>query len=273
MEGGHRARSQGGAAALEGDQPHPAAAQPGQRRQLLLGGVDPGQDRVGVADQHPARVRQAHAAAATLDQLGAGLALQGGHVLRDRRLGEVEGLGRRGERAARRDLAQDPHSANVEHKASLSCPLDVFIWTDTSLSAILGGRVATLLAAARCAVRPLGRVVPVHQGQPRGRHGAHRDRLRAHRAGRPGPLADRGPRRRAGRPARQRRADSGPGRRADGRPAAAHRRRRARDLLLAHGDPGRHGADLHVPARVRPRGRGARLAGEPRRAWRSASPA
>ena len=44
-----------------------------------------------------------------------GLALQGGHLLADRGLGEGQRLGRGGERAAPRDLAQDLQPAYVKH--------------------------------------------------------------------------------------------------------------------------------------------------------------
>ena len=126
----HRARRQRGAPALEGDQPQATAAQARERGQVLLGALDPGEDRVGVAHEHPARLGQADAAGAPVDELCACLALERGHVLRDRRLGEAQRLGGGGERAARRDLAQDSHTADVEHQYSLSLGAEVLIWTD-----------------------------------------------------------------------------------------------------------------------------------------------
>jgi hypothetical protein len=68
-----------------------------------------------VADQGLPRVRQAHAAGASLDELGPALPLEGGDVLADGGLGEAEGLGGGGEGAAGRDLAKHLHAANVEH--------------------------------------------------------------------------------------------------------------------------------------------------------------
>ena len=72
-------------------------------------------------------VGQSHAARAALDQLRADLALERGDVLADRGLREVEGLGGGGEGAARSDLAQHAHAADVEHQSSLSRFPDAFI--------------------------------------------------------------------------------------------------------------------------------------------------
>ena len=74
-----------------------------------------GEDRLGVGHQRAAGVGEADAARAALDEPGAGLALERRHVLADRRLGEVERLGRGGERALLGDLAEDLHAADVEH--------------------------------------------------------------------------------------------------------------------------------------------------------------
>jgi hypothetical protein len=68
-----------------------------------------------VVDKHLARPRQAHAARASLHELGTALALEGGDVLAHGGLGEVEGLRRGRERAPRGDLAQHSHPAYVEH--------------------------------------------------------------------------------------------------------------------------------------------------------------
>ena len=85
-----------------------------------------------MADEHAARVGEADAARAALDQRRAGLALERGDLLRDGGLGEGERLGRGGERAALGDLAQDSHSANVKHQQSLYQIRQSFICTDTS---------------------------------------------------------------------------------------------------------------------------------------------
>ena len=115
VEHGHGLRHERGAGALEAGEAQPAAAQPGDGGQLLLGRVQAAEDRVGVLHERAAGVGEAHAARAALDEPGAGLALEGGHVLADRRLGEAERLGGRGERALRRHLAKDLHAAHVEH--------------------------------------------------------------------------------------------------------------------------------------------------------------
>ena len=81
VEGRHGARHQRGAGALEAGEAQPAAAQPGQRGQLLLGVLDPAQDRLGVRHQRSARVGEAHAARSALEQGGAGLTFQRRHLL------------------------------------------------------------------------------------------------------------------------------------------------------------------------------------------------
>ena len=115
VEHGHGLRHERGAGALEAGEPQPAAAQPGDRGQLLLGGVQAAEDRVGVLHERATGVGQAHAAGAALDEPGAGLALERRHVLADGRLREAQRLRGRGERALRRDLAKDLHAAHVEH--------------------------------------------------------------------------------------------------------------------------------------------------------------
>ena len=130
VEGGHRARGESGVAALEGDEPQPSAAQAGQCGQVLLGVLDPGQYRVGVLDQHATGLGHAHAARAALHQLGARLALERRHVLRDGRLRKGQRLGRGREGSARADLAKDLHASHIKHQLSLSPGEEVFIWTD-----------------------------------------------------------------------------------------------------------------------------------------------
>jgi hypothetical protein len=73
-----------------------------------------------VADQRLAGVREPDPARVALDQDRAGLALEGGDLLRDSGLRVAELLGRGRERALGRDLAEDLHSLDVEHKCSLS---------------------------------------------------------------------------------------------------------------------------------------------------------
>jgi hypothetical protein len=67
-------------------QPQAAPAQPGNLPELLLGLVQAGEHRLGVRHQGAAGVGQAHRSHATVDEGGAGLALEGGDLLADRRL-------------------------------------------------------------------------------------------------------------------------------------------------------------------------------------------
>jgi hypothetical protein len=96
-----------------------AALQRGQRVELALRGGQPVEDRVGVADQHLARLGQPHAARGALDQARAGFGLERGDLAGDGGLGERERLGRGGEGAVRGDLAQDPEPSDVEHEQSV----------------------------------------------------------------------------------------------------------------------------------------------------------
>ena len=72
-----------------------------------------------MADERVARVGQADAAHAALDERGAGLALERRDLLRDGGLRERQRLGGGRERAVLGDLAEDPHAADVEHQRSL----------------------------------------------------------------------------------------------------------------------------------------------------------
>ena len=69
----------------------------------------------GVAHQHEPRVGQPHPAARGLQQRHTRLALQHRQLLRDRRGGELERVGHRGDGAAVVQLAQQPESAQVQH--------------------------------------------------------------------------------------------------------------------------------------------------------------
>ena len=101
--------------AREGGQPQAAAAQAGDGLQLGLGVGQAGEDRVGVLDQRAAGVGQAHPARVALHEGRAGLALEGGDLLRDRRLGVGQRVGGGGERPARGDLSQHAHSPDIKH--------------------------------------------------------------------------------------------------------------------------------------------------------------
>ena len=103
------------AGAGEGGQAQAPAAQAGDRLELGLGVGEAGEDRVGVLDQRATGVGQAHAARVALDERRAGLALEGGDLLGDRGLRVGQRVGGGGEGAARGDLAQHAHSADIEH--------------------------------------------------------------------------------------------------------------------------------------------------------------
>ena len=133
-EAGDRERHQRRGRGLERRRPQPPAAQAGDRLQLGLGLGEPGHDRLGVADDGLARVGEADATRAALHERRARLALERGDLLRDGGLGERQRLGRRGERAAHRDLAEHTHAADVEHQPNLYHPLRTFICTDGPLT-------------------------------------------------------------------------------------------------------------------------------------------
>ena len=90
-----------------------------ERVELALRRGQAVEDRVGVADQQLAGLRQADAAGGALDQPRAGLGLERGDLAGDGGLGERERLGRGGEGAVRGDLAQDPEASDVEHDQSV----------------------------------------------------------------------------------------------------------------------------------------------------------
>ena len=123
-EGRDGERHQRRAGRLEGGHAQAPAAQAGDRLELRLGLGQPAEDRLGVADQRAARVGEADAAHAALDERRPGLALERGDLLRDGGLGERQGLGGGGERAALGDLAQDPHAADVKHQRAYTQPVE-----------------------------------------------------------------------------------------------------------------------------------------------------
>ena len=102
------------------DMPHAAAAHSAHRLELRLGGRQPREHDLGVLDERAAGVGEAHAAAAAVDERGAGLLLERGDLLGDGGLGVGERLGRGGERAVLGDRLEDPQLFDVEHNWSLS---------------------------------------------------------------------------------------------------------------------------------------------------------
>ena len=116
-----RERSHGGQGEPQGDRLEPRDAgaprdRPGGRRQVGLRHGRALEQRVGVVGQHQRRVREAHAAAGSLEQPHAGLALEDGELLGDGRRRELEGVGHRGDRAALPQLAQQAEAPELEHR-------------------------------------------------------------------------------------------------------------------------------------------------------------
>ena len=72
----------------EAGEPQPATSQAGDLSQFLLRLIQTGEHRLGVPHEGTAGVGEADGTHATLDQPGPGLALEGGDLLADRRLGE-----------------------------------------------------------------------------------------------------------------------------------------------------------------------------------------
>jgi len=60
---------QRGACALERGQAKPAAAQPGELSQLVLGALEAGQDRIGMCHQHPTGIGEPYAARCAVQEL------------------------------------------------------------------------------------------------------------------------------------------------------------------------------------------------------------
>ena len=110
-------RRDGGGKAGE---PQPATSQAGDLAQFLLRLIQTGEHRLGVDHEGTAGVGEADGTHAPLDQPGPGLALEGGDLLADRRLGERQRLGRGRERAAGGDLPQHLETTRVQHKRSLT---------------------------------------------------------------------------------------------------------------------------------------------------------
>ncbi len=89
-------------------------AQVGLRSRQLL------QDHLGMLDQSPTGRRQANAARAPVEERDSRLHLELGELLGNCGRREAKRLGRRGDRAAQGNLAQNPKAPDVEHKQSLT---------------------------------------------------------------------------------------------------------------------------------------------------------
>ena len=141
VQGHQHRRQQHRGGGREGGDPHEARREPGQGRQLLVGDGQPLDDGVGVAQQHPARLRQGDPATGANDERDAGVGLQPADVLAHGRLRPAQGAGRPGERARPADLPEDQQPAWVHAtpKHRLGRAVD--------LAVLCGGRAAASLAA------------------------------------------------------------------------------------------------------------------------------
>ena len=104
---------------LEGGEAQAPAAQARDVLELGLGLGEAAQDRLRVAHERLAGLREPHAARAALDEHRAGLALERRDLLRHGGLGEGERVGGGRERAAQGDLPEHAHAADVEHQSNL----------------------------------------------------------------------------------------------------------------------------------------------------------
>ncbi len=99
---------------------HPSGGESDVRVQFGVGGVDPPDD-LGrpLGQQLPGRC-EPDAAPDPLQQLRAGLRLEPGEVVADRRLGVVHLPGRGGNRAQSRERVEDAQPSDVQHSSSVS---------------------------------------------------------------------------------------------------------------------------------------------------------
>ena len=103
-------RRQGGREAAEPESAGPPANDLGE---LLLGVLDPGEQRPAVPRERMAGLGERGRPTASLDERDLEMPLQGGHVLAHRRLGQPQLAGGGGERAVCVHRAQDPDAAQV----------------------------------------------------------------------------------------------------------------------------------------------------------------
>src|ERR1035441_4892155 len=119
-EGCNRDRDQRGAAGRERSEPDLSATQLADRLELLLGVGEPGEDHLRVTDERAAGVGQANPTGRAIDELGSGVTLERGDLLRDRGLAVAQRSGRGRERPLLGDLLEHAQLLHIQHKLSLS---------------------------------------------------------------------------------------------------------------------------------------------------------
>ena len=120
LDQGERAGDQRRRARRERHQAHPPGAQPRDRGDLLLRGIERGEDADGVARQDLAGLGEADVATDAFDEHGAGALLEAADHLRDRGLGVAEGKGGSGEASLVGDGLHDPEAGSVNHELSIT---------------------------------------------------------------------------------------------------------------------------------------------------------
>ena len=102
----------------EAREPQAARLEAGDLAQLALGLLEPRDHRVGVRQQGRAGIRQVRAVAGPREERHPDLAFERRHLLADRGLREVEGVGGSGEGTPAGNLAKD----RIRFTSSISAP-------------------------------------------------------------------------------------------------------------------------------------------------------
>ena len=142
----------------EGGEAHAAGVQSDVGGELRAGGIDAADDLGGAVGQQLPGRGEPDPAADPLQQLRAGLGLEPGEVMRDRRLGVVQLLRRRGDRSMARDGVDDAQPVDVQHASTLSMSQhESWHWTYEPVARKLQGMTATQ-------IRPASRLSPLVAG-------------------------------------------------------------------------------------------------------------